>query len=169
MFFLRSAIKSWKSFGFVLLFAATLLVLLFLLYPRQQSINSLIEEIYALPTNTTIQTLEQDGYLNLTDTQPERISEIHAFFQSETMFRPTILKTVTEGTDGPIICLFYHSEQSSIVYMTTYDVARQAVYALGSTYYTHTTEVSKDNLITEVWLEPHNDYEPHLIYSYYYK
>ena len=169
MFFLRSVTKNRRIWGFVLLFVTTLLVLLFLLYPREQSIGSLIQEIYSLPTDTTIQTLEQDGYLNLTDTQSERISDIHAFFQGETMFRSTILKTVTDGTNGPLIRVFYRPKQSSIVYMTTYDVARQAVYALNSTYYIQTTEVSRDDCVIEVWLEPHNDFEPYLLYSYYCK
>lgn len=169
MFFLHPVAKKEKISGITLLLVVALLILFFLLYPREQSIDSLIQEIYALPMDTTIQTLEQDGYFNLTDVQPERIPDIHVFLQGDSMFRPTILKTVTVGTDGPLIRMFYRPEQSSIIYMTTYDVAHQAVYALNITYYTQTTEISKDNCVTEVWLEPHNGYEPYLLYCYYFK
>lgn len=169
MVFLLHATKKAKLCGITLLLAATLLILLFLLYPREQSINSLMRKIYALPTNTTIQSLEQKGYLNLIDIQSKRISDIHAFLQGEATSRPTILKTVTASMDGPHIRVFYRPEQSSIVYMTTYDVVRQVVYTSNSTYYKHTYKVCKDNCVTEVWLEPHNDYEPYLLYSYYYK
>lgn len=168
MRFLPNPVTNRILCGIVFSFIIVLLILLFLFYPTEQNIDSLMLEIYALPTSTTIHSLEQDGYLNLTDIQPKQISDIHAFLQGEDSFRPTILKTVTDGTDGPLIRIFYRPAHSSIVYMTSYDVVRQVVYNLNNTYYNHTFEVYNDNCGTaEVWLEPHGNYEPYMLYSYY--
>ena len=162
----RILTENKRFWGFGLLLLAAVLILLFLLLPGAQTIDDLIQEIYTLPTDTTIQTLEQDGYINLTDVQPERISEIHAFFREKTVSGKTILKTVTNDADGPVITIFYRPEQSPVVSRTTYNVAQQTVSAQGFPYYWYTNEVSKDDGVTEVWLEPYNDSEPFLLYCY---
>ncbi len=139
---------------------------------RENNLEHVLSDIVKLPKTTTIAELEKAGYLNLSRIWPERSSKAADFFSLGGVPWQTVLKTVTEAEEGPMIRIFLRDRKTAIVYVYQCDVVNQRGTNHGLTFELQSEEVEGSDGTTEVWLRAcmqdssmpiHDDY---LLYRY---
>lgn len=143
------------------------------LWPSQE-LGDLWDELGdTLPRNATMEQLEERGYRDITQIQPEELQEISAFLDPtrETGKRLLILSKDTEK-EGPVLLVLQRNLTKKLVALDTYVVQGQYVLNPG-TKYKMKSETVKEDGVTQVWLRWHRiwsdepEQEDYLLYSYH--
>lgn len=136
-----------------------------------------IQSIYNLNADVTAEDLIKDGYLDLTDVQPEKDEQITSFFHKAASGQEAGLKTFTRTSDGIVVRGLWRSRASSlqeIPYFSiyAYHLKKQKDESTGQYFDPRCYEVESPDGITEVWLKdvittPDTiEYGDYLLYRY---
>lgn len=125
-----------------------------------------------LPRDATMEQLEERGYRDVTQIQPEELQEVSEFLNptKETGKRLLILSKDTEEK-GPVLLVFQRNLRENLVALDTYVVQDRGVYD-GGTKYEMKSETVEEDGVTQVWLRWHRvwsdepEREDYLLYSY---
>lgn len=125
-----------------------------------------------LPRDATMEQLEERGYRDVTQIQPEELQEVSEFLDptKETGKRLLILSKDTEE-EGPVLLVLQRSLAEELVAMDTYVVQGQCSLNPGTKYKMKCERVEEDG-VTQVWLRWHRvrsdepEREDYLLYSY---
>lgn len=126
----------------------------------------------ALPRDATMEQLEEQGYRDVTQIQPEELQEVSEFLDptKETGKRLLILSKDTEEK-GPVLLVFQRNLRENLVALDTYVVQDRGVFD-GGTKYEMKSETVEEDGVTQVWLRWHRvwsdepEREDYLLYSY---
>ncbi len=147
------------------------LVSFFLVQRYNSSFYRLTQEIYDLPTSTTAEDLERQGFLDLTDVQDGPIQKVESFFEVDAYF-PQIFKTFTVTDEGLVIRIFQRHRTEKTVSMLTYLVQIQGAQNPNALYKLQPEVKTAIDGTQEVWLvgldpatKQSNGYD-HLLYRY---
>ena len=125
-----------------------------------------------LPRDATMEQLEERGYRDVTQIQPEELQEVSEFLDptKETGKRLLILSKDTEE-EGPVLLVLQRSLAEKLVALDTYVVQGQYSLNPGTKYKMKCERVEEDG-VTQVWLRWHriwsdeSEREDYLLYSY---
>ena len=125
-----------------------------------------------LPRDATMEQLEERGYRDVTQIQPEELREVSEFLDptKETGKRLLILSKDTEE-EGPVLLVLQRSLAEKLVALDTYVVQGQYSLNPGTKYKMKCERVEEDG-VTQVWLRWHriwsdeSEREDYLLYSY---
>ena len=125
-----------------------------------------------LPRDATMEQLEEQGYRDVTQIQPEELQEVSEFLDptKETGKRLLILSKDTEE-EGPVLLVLQRSLAEKLVALDTYVVQGQYSLNPGTKYKMKCERVEEDG-VTQVWLRWHriwsdeSEREDYLLYSY---
>lgn len=125
-----------------------------------------------LPRDATMEQLEERGYRDVTQIQPEELQEVSEFLNptKETGKRLLILSKDTEEK-GPVLLVFQRNLRENLVALDTYVVQDRGVFD-GGTKYEMKSETVEEDGVTQVWLRWHRvwsdepEREDYLLYSY---
>lgn len=125
-----------------------------------------------LPQDATMEQLEERGYRDVTQIQPEELQEVSEFLDptKETGKRLLILSKDTEE-EGPVLLVLQRSLAEKLVALDTYVVQGQYSLNPGTKYKMKCERVEEDG-VTQVWLRWHRiwsdepEREDYLLYSY---
>lgn len=125
-----------------------------------------------LPRDATMEQLEERGYRDVTQIQPEELQEVSEFLDptKETGKRLLILSKDTEE-EGPVLLVLQRSLAEKLVALDTYVVQGQYSLNPGTKYKMKCERVEEDG-VTQVWLRWHRiwsdepEQEDYLLYSY---
>ena len=118
----------------------------------EKNYEDLTKEVMALPPSVTAEDLVKLGYLDLTEVQPHRLTEVANFFQSAHLGKQH-LRTFTMTEDGPVVRILYRdSGQSFAVKMFVYNVKNCTSYVPTALYRARTSETALSDGTVEVWL-----------------
>ncbi len=125
-----------------------------------------------LPRDATMEQLEERGYRDVTQIQPEELREVSEFLDptKETGKRLLILSKDTEE-EGPVLLVLQRSLAEKLVALDTYVVQGQYSLNPGTKYKMKCERVEEDG-VTQVWLRWHRvwsdepEQEDYLLYSY---
>lgn len=125
-----------------------------------------------LPRDATMEQLEERGYRDVTQIQPEELQEVSEFLDptKETGKRLLILSKDTEEK-GPVLLVFQRNLREKLVALDTYVVQDRGVFD-GGTKYEMKSETVEEDGVTQVWLRWHrvwsdeSEREDYLLYSY---
>lgn len=125
-----------------------------------------------LPRDATMEQLEEQGYRDVTQIQPEELQEVSEFLDptKETGKRLLILSKDTEEK-GPVLLVFQRNLREKLVALDTYVVQDRGVFD-GGTKYEMKSETVEEDGVTQVWLRWHRvwsdepEREDYLLYSY---
>lgn len=125
-----------------------------------------------LPRDATMEQLEERGYRDVTQIQPEELQEVSEFLNptKETGKRLLILSKDTEEK-GPVLLVFQRNLRENLVALDTYVVQDLGVFD-GGTKYEMKSETVEEDGVTQVWLRWHRvwsdepEREDYLLYSY---
>lgn len=125
-----------------------------------------------LPRDATMEQLEERGYRDVTQIQPEELQEVSEFLdpKKETGKRLLILSKDTEEK-GPVLLVFQRNLRENLVALDTYVVQDRGVFD-GGTKYEMKSETVEEDGVTQVWLRWHRvwsdepEREDYLLYSY---
>lgn len=142
------------------------------LWPDEE-LGDLWEELgETLPRDATMEQLEERGYRDVTQIQPEELQEVSEFLDptKETGKRLLILSKDTEEK-GPVLLVFQRNLREKLVALDTYVVQDRGVFD-GGTKYEMKSETVEEDGVTQVWLRWHRvwsdepEREDYLLYSY---
>lgn len=130
------------------------------------------EDMKDVPEDATVQQLEERGYRDVTQIQPEELQEVSEFLDptKETGKRLLILSKDTEE-EGPVLLVLQRSLRENLVALDTYVVQGQYSLNPGTKYKMKCERVEEDG-VTQVWLRWHRiwsdepEQEDCLLYSY---
>lgn len=143
----------------------------FLIQHYNSSFVRLTQEIYDLPTTTTAEDLEMQGFINLTDVQEGPIPKVEEFFRVDAYF-PQIFKTFTVTDDGLVVRIFQRHRTAKTVSILTYLVQLQGAQSPNALYELQPEVKTGTDGVQEVWLVGLDPYtkQPsgynHLLYRY---
>lgn len=117
-----------------------------------------IQSIYSLNADVTAEDLIKDGYLDLTDVQPEKNEQITSFFHKAASGQEAGLKMFTRTSDGIVVRGLWRSRASSlqeIPYFSiyVYHLKKQKDESTGQYFDPRCYEAESPDGITEVWLK----------------
>ncbi len=117
-----------------------------------------IQSIYNLDADVTAEDLIKDGYLDLTDVQPEKNEQITSFFHKAASGQEAGLKTFTRTSDGIVVRGLWRDRASSlqeIPYFSiyVYHLKKQKDESTGQYFDPRCYEAESPDGITEVWLK----------------
>ncbi len=163
--------KSSMRFCYISIFVA-LVVLFLIIYNQEETLDTLLPEIYELPMTVTASELEEKGFINLTKPQQKPVDAVVMFFSKENAPRKKLLKTFTETEKGLVLRIFEHNDSNKLVSMYTYYVVEQFAENNGVTFKRYCDNVKNTDGTIEVWLRAavadgsYPQYPDHLLYRY---
>lgn len=142
-----------------------------LVHRYNSSFERLTQEVYDLPTTTTAEDLERQGFLNLTDVQEGPIRKLENFFDPYS-YTSQICKTFTATDKGLVVRIFQRHRADKMVSMLTYLVQVQGALDPNAIYELQSQVKTGADGTQEVWLvgldpatkQPNGS--DHLLYRY---
>ena len=113
-----------------------------------QQWNELHQEIYKLPSDTTAEELEADGFLNLTDIQSERMGNVNSFFKTG----KSVLKTFLVAEDEILIRVFARNKDTGYIVISLYHIKSGIAEDAGYILQAQLEEIEAEDGTIEVWL-----------------